>query len=298
MINKKSVYLIGYASSIAGPGPGCSSGPLFLQQSTIFANLNKAGIDLHWQLMTVSAPQDSSKLTSVIRQCTLIADQVSDLVQNKKFFIVMGGDHSCAIGTWSGARRAMHSQGPLGLIWIDAHMDSHTPQTTLTGNIHGMPLACLLGRGEASLVNLAIPHQKFHPEHVCLIGVRSFEPAEEALLKQLHVRIIGMNEVKQRGLKDVLIEAVDIVTQGTVGYGVSIDMDSIDPRDAPGTDVAEPDGLEGEALCQAVKIFAEDNRLVGTEIVEFDPYRDQDQKTEKLITRLVHAITLGKLNSL
>lgn len=294
MINKKAVYLLGYASSVAGPGPGCGDGPLFLQQSNCFADLAQSGIDLHWQLTTTPSQNDPSTLASVLRQCALIADQVTDLVKQKKFFIVMGGDHSCAIGTWSGAQQALQQTGSLGFIWIDAHMDSHTPQTTLTGNIHGMPLACLLGFGDQSLINLATATPKFDPKHICLIGIRSFEPAEEALLKRLNVRIIGMAEVQQRGLAAVMTEAIQIATTGTVGYGLSIDIDSIDPADAPGTDVAEAGGLSGEELCQAVQIFALDKRLIGAEIAEFDPHRDQDQKTEKLITKLVQAITLGK----
>lgn len=294
MINKKAVYLLGYASSIAGPGPGCGDGPLFLQQSMCFADLAKSGIDLHWQLTTTPSKSDPSKLASVFRQCTLIADHVADLVKNEKFFIVMGGDHSCAIGTWSGAQQGMQQEGSLGFIWIDAHMDSHTPQTTLTGNIHGMPLACLLGFGEQILINLATPMPKFNPKHICLVGIRSFEPEEEALLKRLNVRIIYMEEVRQRGLADVMAEAIKIATTGTVGYGLSIDIDSIDPADAPGTDVVEPGGLAGEALCQAVQVFAHDKRLIGAEIAEFDPHRDKDQKTEKLIARLVSAITLGE----
>ncbi len=294
MVNKKSVSLIGYASSIAGPGPGCADGPLFLQESTLLANLAKSGIDLHWQLTTTPRPEDPSKLASVVRQCTLVAHQVVDLVKNEKFFMTMGGDHSCAIGTWSGAAQAVQQKGSLGFIWIDAHMDSHTPETTLTGNIHGMPLACLLGFGDPSLISIETPIRKFKPEHVCLIGIRSFEPAEETLLKKLKIRIIGMEEIKQRGLADVMAEAIQIATTGTVGYGVSIDIDSIDPTDAPGTDVAEPGGLSGEELCQAVRLLAHDERLIGAEIAEFDPHRDQDQKTEKLIVALVKAIALGK----
>ncbi len=293
MNTQKDVHLVSYASSVGGPGPGCGEGPLFLQQSTIFADLAKTGIGLHWQLTTTPIPADPSKLGSVLRQCTELADEISELVRDKKFFISLGGDHSCAIGTWSGVKQAMQQQA-LGFIWIDAHMDSHTPQTSPSGNIHGMPLACLLGFGEPSLTNIGTSGAKFKPENICLIGIRSFEEGEATLLKQLNVRIIGMDEVHHRGLADVLTEAIKIATTGTVGYGLSIDIDSIDPADAPGTDVAEVDGLSGEELCQAAQIFAKDTRLIGAEIAEFDPSRDQDQKTEKLIARLVSAITLGK----
>jgi len=295
MINnaRKDVYLLSYASSVGGPGPGCGEGPLFLQHSSLFANLTNAGASLHWQLTTTPNPTDESKLLSVQRQCTRLANEVSQLVHDKKFFITLGGDHSCAIGTWSGVKNAMPEQN-LGLIWIDAHMDSHTPLTSPSGNIHGMPIACLLGYGEPILTKIGASTAKFKPENICMIGIRSFEEGEANLLKQLNIRIIGMDEVQHRGLADVLTEAIDIATQGTHGYGLSIDIDSIDPEDAPGTDVAEENGLSGQELCQAAQIFAADTRLIGAEIAEFDPGRDQDQKTEKLITKLVSAITLGK----
>ncbi len=144
------------------------------------------------------------------------------------------------------------------------------------------------------MTNIGTIGAKFKPENICLIGIRSFEEGEATLLKQLNVRIIGMDEVHERGLADVMAEAIKIATTGTVGYGLSIDIDSIDPADAPGTDVAEANGLSGEELCQAAQIFAHDERLIGAEIAEFDPGRDQDQKTEKLIARLVNAITIGK----
>lgn len=289
----QDVYLVSYASSVGGPGPGCGEGPLFLQQSSLFANLVNEGISLHWQLTTTPNPTDLSKLMSVQRQCTQLADEVSHLVRDKKFFVALGGDHSCAIGTWSGVKNAMPKQN-LGFIWIDAHMDSHTPLTSPSGNIHGMPLACLLGFGEPSLTHIGTPGAKFKPENICLIGIRSFEEGEANLLKQLNIRIIGMDEVQHRGLADVMSEAIQIASTGTEGYGLSIDIDSIDPADAPGTDVAEENGLSGEELCQAAQIFAGDTRLIGAEIAEFDPGRDQKQKTEKLITKLVRAITLGK----
>lgn len=297
MLDSKSIYFLGYASSIGGPGPGCGDGPLFLQKSEYFAGLNQSGLDLHWQLMTAPAKEDKSKLESVTRQCTLIANHVADLVKQKKFFLVLGGDHSCAIGTWSGVCQAMQSQGPLGFIWVDAHLDSHTPQTTLTGNLHGMPLACLLGHGEKCLIDLAVSSRKFNPENICLIGIRSYEPEERELLERLKVRVIYMEEVQQRGLAAVMDEALQIATKGTVGYGLSIDIDSVDPADAPGTDVVAPGGLSGEELYRSVQIFAGDPRLLGAEIVEFDPHRDIDQKTEILITKLVRAITLGKIDN-
>lgn len=297
MTNKKTIYVPGYASGIGGADPGSADGPLLLQKSLHFLALADAGVDIHWEAMIKPERHDhSSKLTLVARQSHQLAVITSRLSREKKFFIVLGGDHTSAIGTWSGAAYANKSNGSLGLIWIDAHMDSHTPQTSLTGNLHGMPLACLLGHGDISLTKILDDLPKFRPEHVCLIGTRSYEQGEADLLKKLNIKIFFMDEIKQRGLPAVFADAVKRVTTGTVGYGVSLDIDAIDPVDAPGTGVPEPDGIPAEELCQVLTTLVEDTRLVGAEIVEFDPHHDIHQRTEKLIPELMRAMICGKNN--
>jgi arginase len=291
--NQKILYVLGSASAVAAPHAGCSEGPLALQQSPYMAKLSEQGIQLNWQAILTPKPVTATFTVDqvVATHCQQLAQAVSDMVANKCFFTVFGGDHSCAIGTWSGAYNIIGKQGDMGLIWIDAHMDSHTPETSETGNIHGMPLACLLGHGSSQLTHILTNQPKFKPEHISLIGVRSFESGEQELLKRLNVRIFYMAEVKARGLEAVMAEALKIATTGTVAYGVTLDIDSIDPVDAPGTGVSEPDGLSATELCRALKQVAGDARLIGIEIVEFDPYRDIDHKTEKLVPELLVAMT-------
>jgi arginase len=291
MLNRKNIYVLGYASSLAGPDPLAGEGPLVLQKSPYLISLKKTGMNLHWQTMIKSEPNNNTKLKNITDYNQILANAVADLAFNKKFFMVLGGDHSCAIGTWSGAFYAIEKQGPLGLIWIDAHMDCHTPETSLTGNYHGMPLACLLGLGNSNLTNIMTNGAKIQPEHLCLIGIRSFESDEEKLLKKLNVKIYYMDEVEKRGLKVIMQEALTIVTKGTAGFGVSLDIDSIDPIDAPATDVSEPGGIRAKELCCALELVACDPHLLGIEITEFDPHRDIDQKTEKLIPELITTMT-------
>ncbi len=287
----KNIYLLSYASGTGAADPGSSQGPLVLQQSPYLTDMGGA---LHWQAVIKPEINISSKFTAISHQCQRLAKEVVHLVQEKKFFTVLGGDHTCAIGTWSGAHHALKNQGPIGLIWIDAHMDSHTPETSLSGNIHGMPLACLLGYGKNELTQILDKDPKLQPEHVCLIGVRSFEEGEAELLKQLKVRIFYMDEVKQRGLDAVMKEAVKIVTQGTIGFGLSLDIDSIDPQDAPGTGAAEADGIRAKDLDRALKILIQQPKLIGIEIAEFDPHHDQNHRTEELIVNLIKNITFGR----
>ena len=280
---RKKISLVGYASGLAGASSGSGDGPLVLKESLLLKNDN-----LEWVGM-VQPPQHlpASKFTLVSELCQELGKKVIKLAEQNQFFTVLGGDHSCAIGTWSAVSSI---KKPLGLIWVDAHMDSHTPQTSATGNIHGMPLASLLGYGDNNLTKMFHVEQKLKPENVCLIGIRSYEEGEAELLKRLNVRVFYMEEVHQRGLAAVFADAVNIVTNGTVGYGISIDIDSMDPADAPGTGVAEPDGLSAQKLINSVRSLAQDSRLIGAEIVEFDPHRDKDKRTEKIIAQLLGAL--------
>lgn len=293
MMNQKLLHLVGYASSLGGPEPTSGTGPLVLKESSCLNALSTVGVQLEWDGLITDQDSHPSKLDIIAHQCHALGQMVFKIAKKKEFFLVLGGDHSSAIGTWSGAKQALQEGEKLGLIWIDAHMDSHTPQTTLTGNIHGMPLACLLGVGDAVLTNILVPSPVVYPENICLIGIRSFEEAEAALLTRLKVRIFYMDEVNQRGIDAVMQDALSIVTRGTAAFGVSLDIDSIDPMDAPATDVSEPGGIRAIPLCAALSRLANHPNCMGAEIAEFNPHRDIDQKTEKLIPELIKSIVLG-----
>ena len=269
-MNQHPLHLIGYASGEAGVDVRCGDGPLTIQ---------------------AALPPEKYTWNAMLKSRESLAAHVSQALQNSERIVVIGGDHSCAIGTWSGVYDAMQTKGDIGLIWIDAHMDSHTPETTLSGRLHGMPLACLLGFGDPLLTHLLHAAPKFKPENVCLIGVRSYEAGEAALLRQLNIKVYFMEEVKQRGFAVVWDEAREYVNRHTVGYGISLDLDGIDPRDAPGVDVPEPDGIPAAEVCQVFSRVAADPSLVLTEIVEFDPSRDYDRKTEKLVISLIEIMT-------
>lgn len=204
--------------------------------------------------------------------------------------MVIGGDHSCAIGTWSGAAQAIASRGNLGLIWIDAHMDSHTPQTSHSGAVHGMPLAALLGQGDSRLTAILGASAKLKPNHICLIGVRSFEEEEAALLAKLGVRIYDHDEVNARGIAEVLAEAHALIKQHTVAYGISVDLDAVDPHEAPGVGSPEPGGLSGKALCAELARYKHDASLLGIEVVELNPVRDKLGLTSALAMRILLSV--------
>lgn len=289
-----SLALIGYASGIAANDPGCAEGPLQLQNHALEQQLSKQHLPSHWRTMLVSrSGNKDDRLQRVVELNTELAAITFDLIQQNKRFAVLGGDHSCAIGTWSGVAAALAQQQPeygLGLIWIDAHMDSHTFETTATGNIHGMPLAALLGYGDTSLTHISMSRPKVDPKRVVLIGIRSFETEEEKLLQRLGVRIYNMEAIAKQGLDSVFSEAIAYVKENSLRFGVSLDLDSIDPFDAPGVGVPEANGISGENLCQVLSQLRQEVSLIGVEVVEYNPYHDKADKTEKLIKEILLSI--------
>ena len=286
MSKHKVVKAVGYCCGSGGAHPNCCRAPLVLQYSVEFP------ATLQWHAMLHEAHPETQleAIPAISMLCQQLANITDELTAKQQPFIVFGGDQTASIGTWSGVAHALHPQGAIGLIWIDAHMDSHTPITTETGNLHGMSLAALLGHGDARLTSILNEHSKLLPENVCLIGVRSFEENEANLLKRLNVRVYFIEEVKQRGFASVLQEAIAQVKKNTVGYGLSIDIDSIDPVDAPGVSVPAASGIRANDLLEGLQLLQHDEKLIATEIVEFNPTFDQNQKTEKLIGNIVKVI--------
>lgn len=229
-----------------------------------------------------SDPQNNLQLVSEAAHLTY--DAVKHELENKHFPIVIGGDHSIAIGTWS----ALASQGSCGLMWIDAHMDSHTVETSPSKAYHGMPLACLMGYGEPSLTDLGA---RLKPENIVLIGVRSWEEGEAKLLESLGVRIFKMPEIRRIGMAEVIEEALVIVNAGTASFGVSIDLDAFDPSEAPGVGTPEPNGLREKYVLPELSRIANHPNFKALELTEYNPHFDQDNKTALLLIKLMQTLT-------
>lgn len=284
----QAVRVIGVASGLGARDPGCADGPAVLRELDVFKSRL---LPVSWTDILRPALVDAPALDAIAELCGRLARQVRQELDAGNLPVVVGGDHSCAIGTWSGAHDWL--QGPLGLIWMDAHMDSHTAATSPSGAIHGMPLACLLGHGEAVLTDLIAPWPKLRPEHVCLLGVRSYEAGEAALLEALGVRVIHMAEIAKRGLVDCLAEACAIARNGTAGYGISLDLDAFDPTEEPGVGSPAPDGLARHALEPALRMLRGDPQLMAVEIAEYNPHRDRRWLTARAAGALLRAV-LGK----
>jgi arginase len=282
----KNIAIIGAASGWGAQDIGCADGPEALHAAGLDAFLKARGAHAAWA-ETLHPSPGHDRLRLVTDLCARLAQRVAAVRAGGDFPLVVGGDHSCAIGTWSGVHVA--ARGPLGLIWIDAHMDSHTPHTSPSGALHGMPLACLLGHGEPALTSLVEPGPALLPQHICLIGVRSFEAGEAALLQRLGVRIFSMAEVHHRGIGAVFHDALNIAQNGAAGFGVSIDLDALDPTEDPGVGTPAKDGLHGEGLVHALRELHGNPHLMALEIAEYNPHHDRNGATAEMALQLAAA---------
>jgi arginase len=265
---------------------GCEDGPAAFRRYLDRHTAPLEGAQVAWQLMPKDPERgDETTIELIARTSRWLAESTRRLAQNGNFFVAIGGDHSYAIGTWNGASEGL--QEPLGLIWIDAHMDMHVPETTPSGAINGMPLAALLGYGLPQLT--ALSRGTIPPDRICLIGTRSCELEEVAFAARHGIRVIGMDEISRRGIEEVCAEARTIADSGAAGYGVSLDLDAFDPADAPGVGTPEAGGIRASDFLPAWADLTSSARCVGIEIVEYNPHRDRADRTARLMSGLVAA---------
>lgn len=233
-------------------------------------------------------------LAEIANTCRLLADRVERDVEAGSTPLVLGGDHAQAVGTISGLARAYRKRGErVGVIWVDAHTDMNTPETSMSGNVHGMPLAALLGHGPEELTHLAGDEPALRPEDVALIGIRDVDAPEQGLVKETGVRVYTMSELDDRGTSVCVKEALARVLANTAGVHLSFDLDGVDPVDAPGVGTPVPGGLtirESHLICESA---ARSRKLLGMEMVELNPTLDVRNKTGELAVWLILS-ALGK----
>lgn len=295
----KKISIIGAKQGWGARRSGCEDGPDKLKESGVESSLHACGVEVKWTSMLTSfssarglVPELKETLPHVFDMDERLYQKVRAELRHSKFPLVFGGDHSIAVGTWSAVVDELSAHEKFGLIWVDAHMDAHTPETcnegAWGGYYHGQPLSALLGEGEDCFVNLGEKSPKLAPENVCLIGIRSFEPGEKAFLERHNVRVFYMEEIHERGLDAVMKEALEIATNGTKAFGMTIDLDGFDPEDAPGVGTNEPDGLRREEFCDAIRgLAARYPTFKALEITEYNPHRGKGGKTIHLVKELL-----------
>ena len=202
--------------------------------------------------------------------------------------VVLGGDHSIAIGTVSGASEHFHKRGEqLGLIWVDAHGDMNTPDSSPSGNIHGMPLATLLGLGSPRLVEMGGFSPKIRPEHTCLIGIRDIDQSEREIIRASGVHAYTMRDVDERGIRDVMTEAFGFATDGTAGFHLSFDLDSMDPRDVPGTGTPVKGGLSWREANLLMEMVSDTGAMRSLEVTELNPVLDVRNQSAEIAVDVI-----------
>ena len=208
--------------------------------------------------------------------------------------VVIGGDHSSAIATWSTIASAHKAEGAFGLIWLDAHLDAHTPETSHEGKWggwwHGMPATALCGYGLDEFTKLASPKTKLHPKNLTMIGIRSYEPAEAKFVKKHKIKVAYAQDVKEKGFDAIFKTALRRATTDTKGFGISIDLDGFDPKDAPGVGTNEKNGLRAKDVLHTLRGIGYHPKFKGLEIAEFNPHKDKNGKTAELINNIILSV--------
>jgi arginase len=285
---QKTIQLIGAPMDLGQNHRGVDMGPSAIRYAGLEESLIRLGYTVR-DLGNLPVPQrhglgklDREKLYSAIHQgCEMVCEAACNAMQAQKSAIFLGGDHTIAIGSISG----LTCKQELGVLWIDAHGDSNTPQSSLTGNIHGMPLSVLLGHGHAELVNVGGKGAKLRPENVVLVGVRDFDPSEKKFLNDLGVHILTMRNIDERGMGKVMQEALHKLSHCQQLH-VSLDMDCLDPQTAPGVGTPCPGGITYREAQLAMEIIADTGRCNSLDLVEINPILDHGNKTAQVAVDL------------
>ena len=229
-------------------------------------------------------------LGEIARAAAIIARKIERIMGLGHFPLVLGGDHSIAVGTVSGiAAHAQRQDQRVGLLWVDAHGDINTPETSPSGNIHGMPLAALLGFGAGDLTGVAGPPPKVHPANVALVGIRSLDAGEKKRLKETGVQVHTMSDIDRHGVHRIMQKALARVTDGTDYVHVSFDLDAVDPTVAPGVGTPVKGGLDYREAHLIMEVLADAGVMTSLEMVEVNPILDQGNASAAFAVELVQS---------
>lgn len=234
---------------------------------------------------TVERNGNPQRLGAIREVCSEIAGKTKDMVAEGLFPIILGGDHSVSIGTVSGASSA----GRTGVIWLDAHADFNTPETSPSGNVHGMPLATLTGRGHPDLVNIGSEGAKVHPEDIVIIGLRSVDHEEQRLLREAGVNVYTMKEIDAYGVARVVRRAIEDLSHLDRVH-LSFDLDALDPEIAPGVGTPVRGGLSYREAHLLMEMINEAGIISSLDVVEVNPILDERNGTAELAVELVASL--------
>lgn len=290
----RSVRIIGVPLDLGASRRGVDMGPSALRIAHLVERLRGLGhtvsdvgnliVSQREQLATCG-PESIGAIASVCRE---LAGVTADAVRAGLTPLVLGGDHSLAMGSVAGVATALAERGErVGVIWLDAHGDINTPESSTSGNVHGMPVAHLIGWGDPRLSAIAVPPPAVRPEQLVMVGLRDLDPPERRHIRQAGIAAYTMREIDERGLKSVMADAIAIASRGTGGIHLSCDPDWIDPVDAPGVGTPVRGGATFREAHLALEMIADSGRLVSMDMVEINPVLDDRNRTATLAVDLV-----------
>jgi arginase len=269
---------------------GVDMGPFAIRYAGLERDLLEMGIGVtDFHNIAVAGPESHDEGDPRARYdelieaaCAELRGCVAEIARSGAFPLVLGGDHSIAMGTVAGL---LDARGDVGVLWVDAHGDINTPETSPSGNIHGMPVAALLGKGGIG-AQLGWGERSIDPHRVVLFGTRTLDPGERITIRELGVRMFTMSEIDQRGVKPCLDEAVTLLS-GPGGIHISFDIDAVDPLEAPGVGTPWPGGLTYREAHLAMELLAATGHVSSMEMVEVNPIHDHENRTGKLAAELI-----------
>jgi arginase len=288
------IDMIGVPIDLGADRRGVDMGPSAIRYAHLHQRLEELGYTLEDKGNIEVPIQETCQITDpklkyidcILPMARRVAGSVATSIQAGRFPLVLGGDHSLSVGSIRGAAK----HGRLGIIWVDAHADFNTAETTPTGNIHGMPLAALCGLGDPRLVSLWDETSPvLDPKRVAVIGARDLDPGEKRNLREAGIMVQGMEQIDRVGMLAVLEKVIEQVSRDVDGIYLSFDMDALDPRHAPGVGTPVPGGLTFREAHLVCEVLAETGKLIGMELVEVNPILDLQNQTAILAVEFIRS---------
>jgi arginase len=282
------ISIIGVPMDLGADRRGVDMGPSALRYADLNEHLVELGHDVEdLGDLDVIIPEtrhygdpQAKYLKEIADACSQLANMTLNVYEKDRTPLVLGGDHSIAVGTMSGMAEAFRRKNlNLGLLWFDAHADMNTPQTSPSGNVHGMPMASILGYGPPELVNIFGFAPKLPRDRVVMIGLREVDAKERELVKRSGIRVFTMKDIDRRGIGAVMDEALGIVTRGMDGFSVTLDADFLDPSDSPGVATPVRGGASYREAHLAMEMIADTKKMASFEITEINPILDIHNST-------------------
>lgn len=289
------ISIVGAPMDLGQLRRGVDMGPSAIRYAGVVERLESLGyqvndlgdIEIGKDRLTTDPLTGLRNLEAVVQASTKIADKVDKIMKEGSFPLVLGGDHSIAIGTLAGISKYFKR---LGVIWFDAHGDLNTPETSPSGNIHGMPLAVSLGLGETTLTQIGGYCPKIQPENIVIIGARSLDEGEKRLIKEKGIKVYTMHEIDRLGIPKVIEETIAYLKNRSDGVHLSLDLDGLDPLYAPGVGTPVEGGLNYRESHLAMEMLFESGMITSAEFVEVNPILDEKNKTGILAVGLMASL--------